>query len=488
MIHTSWSIPRCGALTAILFTLATLPLLWSVGAGPRLSELAPVPQLSWEPSRRAGVHARASLLSNFHFATSIFPLLRQWQLELRFPPPAKSNLTVHEWGTFTSIAGPDGVALDWLPLTGSTELPSFVEHLENANFKGGLRGTVRMETPVLYFYSSEETTVSVHATFSKGLITEWYPHASVPAIDPRRDSVLGQKQTTGVIHWDSVQIEPAAPANFPGSSSANHYYAARQTASAPLTVGSSAGPQHEKFLFYRGVSAILPPLTATLSPDGTVWLESQLSTVSPGGSARSAGLHAAGLGPHESQHISEEIPNVILFERRGSRVGYRILGPLSDQASFALPTLDGSLTSLSSALRGMLIGGGLYADEAQAMLETWESSWFEEGSRVLYLVPRAFVDSVLPLTITPAPASLTRVFVGRIELITPATQHAVASAFATNDRATLLKYSRFLDSILGVMRQTASEQSTRDLLDTYRDAAFSIVYSAAHSGMSKSRH
>jgi hypothetical protein len=49
-------------------------------------------------------------------------------------------------------------------------------------FKCGLGGTVRMETPVLYFYSPRETTVSVKVSFAKGTITEWYPHAS--AVEP----------------------------------------------------------------------------------------------------------------------------------------------------------------------------------------------------------------------------------------------------------------------------------------------------------------
>jgi hypothetical protein len=29
-----------------------------------------------------------------------------------------SGLTAHEWGTFTSVAGPDGQAVEWSPLTG----------------------------------------------------------------------------------------------------------------------------------------------------------------------------------------------------------------------------------------------------------------------------------------------------------------------------------------------------------------------------------
>src|ERR1700704_2492882 len=84
--------------------------------------------------------------------------------------PVYSSLTVHEWGTCTSIAGKDGNAVPWSPLTGSTDLPGFVEHFRNAGFKRGLRGTVRMETPVLYFYDSREETVSVKVAFASGVI------------------------------------------------------------------------------------------------------------------------------------------------------------------------------------------------------------------------------------------------------------------------------------------------------------------------------
>src|SRR5258708_37245728 len=89
--------------------------------------------------------------------------------------PVSLSLTAHEWGTFTSIAGGDGKAVEWSPLTASTDLPAFVEHFRNPRFKLGLRGTVRMETPVLYFYSSKEQTISVRVAFAKGVITEWYP-------------------------------------------------------------------------------------------------------------------------------------------------------------------------------------------------------------------------------------------------------------------------------------------------------------------------
>jgi hypothetical protein len=92
------------------------------------------------------------------------------------------------------------------------------------------------------------------------------------------------------------------------------------------------------------------------------------------------------------------------------------------------------------------------------MFETWRDSWFEEGSRLLYIVPRQFVDSVLPLSITPTPAKTVRVFVGRLELVTSATQRAVEQAFATQDHATLSRYNRFLIPILENM--IASERNS----------------------------
>src|SRR5215218_858110 len=73
-------------------------------------------------------------------------------------------LTVHEWGTFTSIAAEDGGAETWVPQQPPGELPCFVERLP-INVKGWLPGTVRMETPVLYFYASAPTAVDVNVRF-----------------------------------------------------------------------------------------------------------------------------------------------------------------------------------------------------------------------------------------------------------------------------------------------------------------------------------
>ena len=101
-----------------------------------------------------------------------------------------------------------------------------------------------------------------------------------------------------------------------------------------------------------------------------------------------------------------------------------------------------------------LIERGLYAKEAAAMVETWRDSWFEEGQRLFYIVDRRDVDDILPLEVTPAPAAVARVFVGRIELITPSVISEVRAALDAGDKAAVRRYGRFLRPILQRISET----------------------------------
>jgi hypothetical protein len=65
----------------------------------------------------------------------------------------------------------------------------------------------------------------------------------------------------------------------------------------------------------------------------------------------------------------------------------------------------------------------------------------------LYVVPRPVVDAILPLAITPAPSGIARVFVGRMELVTPATEKTIKDALMTNQLDALRPYGRFLQAI-----------------------------------------
>jgi hypothetical protein len=221
----------------------------------------------------------------------------------------------------------------------------------------------------------------------------------------------------GPLDAAAIKVQPGATPAFPVETTASRYYAARQTDAAPITVDG----QNEKFLFYRGVGRIQVPLAVRIAADGKIAIENR------------------GADP---------VPGVILFESRGGKLGYRTVGTVERSATADTPSLDRTFAELQSDLETTLVAQGLFAKEAHAMVETWRDSWFEEGSRVLYIVPARTIDSMLPVQIEPVPSQIARVFVGRIELITPATAAAVEQAIANRDGATLSSYRRFLGPVL----------------------------------------
>ncbi|HKR00830.1 MAG TPA: HEAT repeat domain-containing protein [Pyrinomonadaceae bacterium] len=307
--------------------------------------------------------------------------------------PGADRLVVHEWGTFTSVAGRDGVALDWRPLNGPSDLPKFVYTMQDggAGFrhrttqgKGDLTARVRMETPVLYFYSGKEMEVSVKVDFPKGKITEWYPRA---------------RDASGGIDWGRLKVMPGAALTFPVESAHSHYYPAREVDAAPVQVCSTDGNpvQQEKFLFYRGVGTFDLPLTVKLENENVV---------------------LKNLG-------QDEIAHLVIFENRGGRVGYRLCDAFTGEMTHERPALDKSMDALLADLKAILVASGLYEKEAEAMIKTWRTSWFEEGLRVFYILPRRKTDEILPVTIEPRPQELVRVLVGRAEVITPEMEKGV---------------------------------------------------------------
>jgi len=363
-------------------------------------------------------------------------------------PAPPNDLTVHEWGTFTSVAGQDGSAIEWDALGGKDDLPGFVNDYGYRCFKSGISGTVRMETPVLYFYSPQELEAHVKVSFPKGLITEWYPQAKYEVfqkngsdgatrrLEPNLNGLDNSLTSlTGAIEWPNIQVQPNTSYALPTEPAPSRYYAARGTDSAPLTVGD----EHEKFLFYRGVGRFPIPLSARVTGTGSVAVENR---------------------------GAEPVPTVILFENQEGHLGYRSAGALKDAVTIDAPSLDGSLPALREELEKALVAQGLFEKEAQAMVETWRDSWFEEGTRLIYIVPTRAVDAFLPLHVDPAPAQIARVFVGRIELITPEITHMVEEAMTTGNWPAIERYGRFLDPILN--RIAADNAAMKNLAEQVR--------------------
>lgn len=385
---------------------------------------------------------RRPLLLALALALPVFTQASELKDETK-PPQAKSPLVVHEWGTFTTIAGVDGGSIDWRPLTGHADLPTFVytrsrwpQGIRNQNRfrKQQIRTRVRMETPVIYFYTPLERKVSVKVGFPEGTITEWYPRA---------------RSIQGGIDWGTFLIQPNARVPLLREKGESHYYPARNVDAAPIrvcAVGAKPNYEYEKFLFYRGVGKFDAHLPLVARADGNDRVV----------------VRNRGAAP---------IATVIRFERKGEQVRYSVTAGLAASAGeVSLPQgKPRALGSLLADLQRALVAQGLYAKEATAMIDTWKDHWFTEGSRVFYVVPRPTTDAILPLTITPKPDETVRVMVGRIELLAPKRIRTItdlAWKLASRDEATraaaraeLNKHGRFAEPILRTVRAKATDKA-----------------------------
>jgi hypothetical protein len=276
--------------------------------------------------------------------------------------------------------------------------------------------------------------------FPHGWITEWYPRAT--GFAPHQDSVPpGVGYRNGMIRWDSLEASPGENPALPLSEGSSHYYAARNTDAAALL----SGDQRERFLFYRGIGSFQQPLRPKFTPDGKLEI---------------------------TNTAAEAIPLVMVFENVEDRLGYRIARSVKGTIRVEPPSLGARLDELKAELADGLIETGLYPKEAAAMIETWKDSWFEEGTRVFFLYPRSAVETVLPLQVTPAPTSVARAFVGRVEVLSPWIEETISTAVSTNSTAGLAKFGRFLDSFVQQIERTqgrklflnADLQRTRTLI------------------------
>ncbi|HVJ84025.1 MAG TPA: hypothetical protein VM452_00195 [Caulifigura sp.] len=352
----------------------------------------------------------------------------------------QSPLIVHEWGTFTSFAGTDGVNLEFRPLV-TNDLPGFV-YFPNKLAVFGKKTYIarqRMETPVTYFYSDVEREVNVSVAFRQGRLTEFYPppvsHETKLASDNK--TVVEERVDWGKVHilpnrsmtTSVVNPEVAERVNrhvamglVPWMDGINSYYRARETDSSLLYVRrhpesphlSSAasidfkGDHFEKFLFYRGLGQIDLPLKAVALNDDRV---------------------------HVENRTPQEIRGGLVVHYEGRRLRFAPIGPVAGGAQIETPLpawpsveMTDQFGALDQELTKLLVAEGLYEKEAASMVNTWRDSWYREpGLRVFFFVPQSQTDEVLPLTIEPKPDQVVRVLVARTELMTPSEERQLVS-------------------------------------------------------------
>lgn len=349
----------------------------------------------------------------------------------------QQELIVHEWGTFTTFSGSDGVFLDYRPLAyGKHDLPEFVRDRAFADpqvafFKARVRGKVRMETPVTYFYTDVERTVRAKVRFPEGLLTEFYPPVETmePAFDSSTAFASGEKMGNSSLDWGEIRLIP--PHKFAPSveqpaarewlmnrihdtilpvDNIGHYAQARATDSAfvhlvskrPLLDNQGELTEHhlEKFLFYRGVGKFALPVQGLPIDDSIIRF---------------------------TNNGTDEIRSLIAVRVDGDAIQISERRPAKSGETVQLTaTQHVSIDELSAVIQTMLTEQGLYEKEAAAMVRTWRDAWFEEqGTRVLYIVPEKLTHELLPLTIDPTPQSTVRVLVGRMEIMPESLEKSV---------------------------------------------------------------
>jgi hypothetical protein len=235
------------------------------------------------------------------------------------PAPVPDKFVVHEWGTFSTYSGSDGKQLKFYP--DDRDLPAFVQNRHRL-VKGGLADAyVSLETPVLYFYTDRDRTVSVHVEFPKGLITDWYPEASRP---PEQQ-----------IRWDDLKVLAHDRPALVDERGTGRYFAARETDSAFVRTAGPEKRQAEKFLFYRGVGDFQMPFVVRAQGNGRLTVQN-------------TGTHA--------------VPGYVLVGVKDHKVSFNVFGHLSPgtEAKVELPAEASTVEKLGDAMAQLLVRQGLY--------------------------------------------------------------------------------------------------------------------------------
>jgi hypothetical protein len=354
--------------------------------------------------------------------------------------PGGNGLNVHEWGTFTTLAASDGRQLGGLYVD-ATRLPAFVHGLPYFNYdlaKGWasldkLRNVaVKMETPVIYFYSHDTVDVDVKVKFTGGTISQWYPTAYAGETNPVSPFVdFATAPYAGHVSWKAKVLghggkEPAYTTTASGLETAE--WTAPRAVGANMLQGSKG--EHERFLFYRGLGCW--PNTVKLAFKN----DSVMSVTNDG---------------------DENIPWLMVYDRdrvQMSNASVWWQGPLKARQVITILRSSASQDyakgmAAMDTLKAHMIKAGLRTDEATAMLNTWYNGYFLEGGiKAFWILPRAMVDRILPLTIQPQPDSIERVIVGRSEILPPEFERELRKALAADSLSRYAKdkyYLAYLD-------------------------------------------
>jgi hypothetical protein len=371
-------------------------------------------------------------------------------------------MEIHEWGTFTSLVGSNGITQNGM-YHEDEALPDFVHHFgevingpaplaENRSIFHNCKVciapqllaangvTQKMETPVVYFYSDKAQHIEMNVRFPQGVITETYP-GPVRTFPSKLTTIAGGDTT-----FSLNVASPKAKRELPVVDEANIYSHARNV-NSNLVYGGNG--EVEQFVFYRGLGRFQPKLQIS-SLDGALTLD----TVNHGKRLSAFLVHVNEAGEAQAIRILSESDQPF-------QISNALIANLADhEPSRTKPSVI-TAPYIHARFVTALASEGLNADEAQAMINTWEHGYLHvPGLRLLYVIPRTEVDQVLPLSFTPAPERLVRVFVGRIEILTDTQEKGILeNILAQKEGFPVQSLGRFAESILRRVAELAPKEN-----------------------------
>ncbi len=324
------------------------------------------------------------------------------------------NLTVHEWGVFSTFndakyANAD-LAAEW------ASLPEFFyRQFPAPRLKKTWRHLMPaiVHKPIVYFYTDQpKVDIKVKVSFSQGAPFVWWPAASLPvqggeaAAPDKSPAISGTLEWSGVL-TDDPAATPVRAERFNGRSTVTalppgtpqNAWLDQARIKGPAMITTDAGPKDvnvqawtelfdsERFLYYDGLAP---------APDCIRSEEAAADSVTVRNSAKFA------------------IANLMLVDRRDSKaVRFARVEKIDagDKLKVALKDVPSDWPdSISKTFRQNLRDAGLFDNEAKSVLAIWEKGLFDRpGITAIYLLPQSEYDRMLPLTVAPKPGKVVRV-------------------------------------------------------------------------------
>lgn len=337
-----------------------------------------------------------------------------------------SALTVHEWGTLSSVVASDGTFLEGCQHE-EIGTANFIHSLEEQNpdmgigpMTQGFPGTwvrdsgevrklynapitQRFDGSFLNFYQEEnlkntQATIEVH--FPYGSFSQWYPQNHAADEDLSLDS--------GYLYWnvELLDEEKGGKLKTPVPPS---WKALRESSSNPLESNPDGEIESEAFLHYRGLGNFKIPISLTADREhlyihnqNEVQAFSKILILNYDPSTQSGNL----------RRLSTLKPGEKVSLKRNSIASYAAPHSLYLEEAHRILKKD-FLHELSQ-------------EEANAMLQNIQDSYLlSPGLRVLYVLPKEWLETFVELRINPEPQKTTRVLLGRIEIFLPEEEEAL---------------------------------------------------------------